>query len=130
MRAVCKFAHTHAVYGEFPCESLRSDIDGACDFPRAARGILRIYSGAVALLKTPAVNQDIALRRRKVMMMRQPLRIRSGATVQARYARPTYARSATPHMRTRGRPVRVSAAAGGDHRGLAFLILMLASIAL
>jgi len=31
----------------------------------------------------------------------------------------------------RARPVRVSAgAAGGDHRGLAFLILMLASIAL
>ena len=36
-----------------------------------------------------------------------------------------------PHVRMRARPVRVSAgAAGGDHRGLAFLILMLASIAL
>jgi len=77
------------------------------------------------------VNQDIALRRRKVMMMQQPLRIRSRATIRTRYAQPTYGRSVAPHVRMRARPVRVSAgAAGGDHRGLAFLILMLASIAL
>jgi len=55
--------------------------------------------------------------------------IRPGITVRARYAKLPYARAPRPPARMRGRPVRV-ATTGGDNSVLAFVVLMLASLAL